>query len=130
MEAKMQKSTREKIEGLSELQSLINSDQWAADSQGRLERQAMDIMLAAGIDEADAVEWLHEEDESLADKIRAAVEDCGGVEVASPAKYYAQIINGEVSIRQHPSPAAQNIPLCYETDAGELDIDACIEHAE
>lgn len=60
----MKLATRNAIDSNTELAALVNSDAWAADSQGELYRQAMDVLLTIpGVTEADATEWLHEDDD-------------------------------------------------------------------
>ena len=57
----MNEETRQKIDEIGELNTLVNSPEWANDNVGALERRARDIMSAHNISAEDQSEWLYED---------------------------------------------------------------------
>ena len=51
-----------KIENNAEIMALVNSQEWASDTLGLLQREFFDLCNKHGISEAEASDWLHGDD--------------------------------------------------------------------
>jgi len=62
MERQLKNTVRKIIDNHKAFQALLKSDAWAADSSGKLHNKALRLLMDSGIAEADAYEYIHEED--------------------------------------------------------------------